>query len=62
MISTVGAGDSLVAGFLSQETGGEAALRMGVACGSATALAGRLATADQVARCLEQTLSEQIDL
>ena len=33
VVSTVGAGDSLVAGFLSQETGGEAALRMGVACG-----------------------------
>lgn len=62
VVSTVGAGDSLVAGFLSQETGGEAALRMGVACGSATALAGRLATADQAARCLEQTRSEQIDL
>lgn len=61
VVSTVGAGDSLVAGFLSQEAGGEAALRMGVACGSATALAGRLANADQVARCLEQTVSEQID-
>ena len=61
VVSTVGAGDSLVAGFLSQEAGGEAALRMGVACGSATALAGQLANADQVARCLEQTVSEQID-
>lgn len=60
VLSTVGAGDSLVAGFLSQKDGGPEALRLGVACGSATALAGRLASAEQVRKCLELTRCEQI--
>ena len=61
VLSTVGAGDSLVAGFLSQKDGGPEALRLGVACGSATALAGRLASAEQVRACLEKTRWERVE-
>lgn len=51
VVGTVGAGDSLVAGYVAGwlRTGdARAALRMGVACGSATAYAEGLATADAV--------------
>ena len=55
VIGTVGAGDSLVAGFVAgwQRYGDMAqALRLGVACGSATACSEGLATAPMVERML----------
>lgn len=48
VVNSVGAGDSMVAGFVAgyQQSGGdyEAALRLGTACGSATAFSLGLAT------------------
>lgn len=58
---TVGAGDSTVAGFVAGWlVGGEMtdALRMGVACGSATAFAGQLATGAQVQAVLNNFTNE----
>lgn len=55
VIGTVGAGDSLVAGFVSEYLRTEdcaAALRFGVACGSATAFAEDLATKADVEEVL----------
>lgn len=57
-VNTVGAGDSMVAGFLAgwrQTNCYEDALRMGLAAGSATAFDAWLATEDAVARCLTET-------
>lgn len=55
VVGTVGAGDSLVAGFVAgyTRTGDMAeALRLGVACGSATAFAEGLCTAPEIQRVL----------
>lgn len=54
--STVGAGDSLIAGFLSvysMEENIEKALKMGVACGSATSFTEWLASAKDIESVLE---------
>ncbi|MBQ8821174.1 MAG: 1-phosphofructokinase [Lachnospiraceae bacterium] len=55
VINSVGAGDSMVAGFLAGyvQTGDyEKAFRMGVAAGSATAFSQNLATAEQIKRLM----------
>ena len=53
-INTVGAGDSTVAGFLAGvDRGYEYALRLGMACGGATAGAEGLATAEAIASLME---------
>ncbi|KHD86003.1 1-phosphofructokinase [Heyndrickxia ginsengihumi] len=55
--NSVGAGDSVVAGFLSQFSQGksyEEAFRVGVACGSATAFSLELCTKDEVETLLPQ--------
>ncbi len=53
-VNTVGAGDSMVAGFLAgMEHGYEYALRLGLACGSATAGSEGLATAEAIAYWME---------
>ena len=55
---TVGAGDSMVAGFVAGRLAHGSmtqALRMGVACGSATAFAGELASAAQIQAVLART-------
>lgn len=50
-VSTVGAGDAMLAGFVAgMEQGGEYALRMGLAAGGATAMTRGLATACEVRR------------
>ena len=57
VIGTVGAGDSLVAGFVAGYTRGgdlQGSLRLGVACGSATAFAEGLATAPEIAAVLDR--------
>lgn len=57
IVGTVGAGDSLVAGFVAgyTRTGDMCeALRLGVACGSATAFAEGLATAPEITAVLER--------
>ncbi len=54
---TVGAGDSLVAGFVAAMSRGEdvaGALRLGVACGSATAFSAGLATGEESRALLER--------
>lgn len=51
LVNSVGAGDSMVAGFIAGyacECSYESALRMGVACGSATAFHDWLATSEEV--------------
>ena len=56
-INTVGAGDSMVAGFLTgyQKTKNyEYALKMGIATGSASAFSMDLATKEEVERLLKQ--------
>ena len=51
-VSTVGAGDSMLAGFIAgMNSGSEYALRLGLAAGGATAMTWGLATAEDV-RCL----------
>lgn len=55
--STVGAGDSLVAGFLAGLTGGRSffeSLKMGVAAGSATAFSGTLASWIEIKSLLDK--------
>ena len=56
-VNTVGAGDSMVAGFVAgyQQSGDfEQAFKMGIAAGSASAFSMDLATADEVARLLKE--------
>lgn len=57
VINSVGAGDSMVAGFVAgyQQSGGdyEAALRLGTACGSATAFSLGLATREDIEALLK---------
>ena len=61
--NTVGAGDSLIAGFLTgyRETGGDfaEALRLGVAAGSATAFDAWLGSAEETMRLREQVHVEK---
>ena len=58
VVNSVGAGDSMVAGFVAgyQQSGGdyEAALRLGTACGSATAFSLGLATREKIEELLKQ--------
>ena len=57
VVNSVGAGDSMVAGFVAgwQQTGSYAqALRLGTACGSATAFSLGLATKEKIYQLLEQ--------
>ena len=52
-VNTVGAGDSMVAGFLSGvRQGYDYALRLGIAAGSATATSLTLATREEIERLL----------
>ena len=57
IMNSVGAGDSMVAGFVAgyQQSGGdyEAALRLGTACGSATAFSLGLATKADIDKLLK---------
>ena len=56
VVNSVGCGDSMVAGFLAGwlQTGDYAhALRLGAACGSATAFSPLLATKEEINRCLQ---------
>lgn len=59
--NSVGAGDSMVAGFIagSQEGNYEYALKLGTAAGGATAFSDGLAQRDEIYRLLEQLQSEQ---
>lgn len=59
--NSVGAGDSMVAGFIagSQEGDYEYALKLGTAAGGATAFSDGLAQRDEIYRLLEQLQSEQ---
>ena len=56
VVNSVGAGDSMVAGFVAgyQQSGGdyEAALRLGTACGSATAFSLGLAKKEEIEKLL----------
>lgn len=57
LVNSVGAGDSMVAGFLFEYARShdyEKALKMGIACGSASAFSLRLATAEQIYDLLKQ--------
>ena len=57
VVNSVGAGDSMVAGFVAgwQQTGRyDQALRLGTACGSATAFSLGLATKEKIYQLLEQ--------
>ncbi|MBQ2891041.1 MAG: 1-phosphofructokinase [Clostridia bacterium] len=59
VINSVGAGDSMVAGFLTAITKGEGlldALRLGICAGSATAFSETLATKDEILRLLSAEL------
>ena len=57
MVNSVGAGDSMVAGFVAgyQQSGGnyDTALRLGTACGSATAFSLGLATRQDIEKLLK---------
>lgn len=57
--NSIGAGDSLVAGFLAahmaKDTSSAQALQLAVACGTATAFSGHLATKDFVESVREKT-------
>ena len=58
-VNTVGAGDSMVAGFLAGlENGYNAALTLAVAAGNATAFSDDLATGDQIAALLKRMPTE----
>lgn len=63
VLSTVGAGDSMVAGFLAGllRGGAETALRMGTAAGTATAFAPILAEREAVLRLYEEVKTEEIE-
>ncbi len=55
-INSVGSGDSMVSGFVSgylQSQSYEEALRLGTACGSATAFSEDLATLDEITACIQ---------
>ena len=53
-VNTVGSGDSMVAGFLAgMDKGYDYALKLGLACGGATACAEGLATAEDIATLLK---------
>ena len=57
MVNSVGAGDSMVAGFIAgylQSGSYSYALRLGTACGSATAFSLGLATKEKIDELLEQ--------
>ncbi len=59
VINSVGAGDSMVAGFLTAITNGEGlldALRLGICAGSATAFSETLATKDEILKLLNAEL------
>ncbi|MBR2916768.1 MAG: 1-phosphofructokinase [Clostridia bacterium] len=59
VINSVGAGDSMVAGFLTAIVSGEGlldALRLGICAGSATAFSETLATKDEILRLLSAEL------
>lgn len=61
--NTVGAGDSMVAGFLTgilQELGPTEALRLGIASGSATALSDGLATAAHIRELKDKITIQQL--
>ena len=61
VVNSVGAGDSMVAGFLAgyKETGDyESAFYMGLCCGSASAFSEELATRDEVTTLLKQIEKE----
>ena len=58
-VNSVGAGDSMVAGFLTAITNGEGlldALRLGICAGSATAFSEKLATKDEILKLLNAEL------
>ena len=58
-VNSVGAGDSMVAGFLTAITNGEGlidALRLGICAGSATAFSETLATKDEILKLLNAEL------
>lgn len=57
VVNTVGAGDSMVAGFVAgyeQHRDFEQAFKMGIATGSASAFSMNLATAEEVANLLKE--------
>ena len=57
MVNSVGAGDSMVAGFVAgwmQTDSYDMALRLGTACGSATAFSLGLATREKIEELLKQ--------
>ena len=58
VVNSVGAGDSMVAGFVAgyQQSGGDyaAALKLGTACGSATAFSLGLATKEKIAELMQE--------
>lgn len=57
VVNTVGAGDSMVAGFIAgyeQHRDYEQAFKMGIATGSASAFSENLATAEEVANLLKE--------
>jgi 1-phosphofructokinase len=61
--NSVGAGDSMIAGFIGQYTATKNAVeafKWGVACGSATAFSDDLATADFIQELLPEVVIEQI--
>ncbi len=62
VINSVGAGDSMVAGFIAGYTSGgdyEKAFRMGVAAGSATAFSQELATMEEISKQLNRLKGKQ---
>ena len=57
VVNSVGAGDSMVAGFVAgylQSGSYEQALRLGTACGSATAFSLGLATKEKIAELMQE--------
>lgn len=60
--NSVGAGDSMVAGFLAgYDKGSEYALRLGTACGGATAFSDGLAKREDIDRLMSEDMSERAD-
>ena len=62
LINGVGAGDSMVAGFLAgwmKSHDYKEAFRMGVACGSASAFSENLATKEEIAGVYQQVVKEE---
>lgn len=63
LINAVGAGDSMVAGFMAgymEKQDYEYAFRMGIAAGSASAFSERLAEKQEIAKVFEQVVSKEI--